>query len=83
MCVRDEQKWYIHIESQNSPSDGCSKPKSAIARSNSGFNKKSRKPVEWIPTYDPFLLSFTSPSAAAAAVVEAPFVVDGTVTSSS
>ncbi len=27
------------------PSDGCSKPQSTIARNNSGFNKKSRKPV--------------------------------------
>ena len=32
------------------PSDGCSKPQSDRARSNSGFNKKSLKPEEWIPT---------------------------------
>lgn len=28
----------------HSPSDGCSKPQSTIARRISGFNKKSRKP---------------------------------------
>ena len=32
------------------PSEGCSKPQSPIALNNSGFNKKSLKPVAWIPT---------------------------------
>ena len=33
------------------PSEGCSKPQSTIARSNSGFRRNSRKPALWIPTY--------------------------------
>lgn len=37
------------------PSEGCSKPQSPIALNNSGFKRKSRKPVAWIPTYEPFL----------------------------
>lgn len=34
----------------NKPSDGCSKPRSEMARRISGLSRKSRKPVEWIPT---------------------------------
>mmetsp|Transcript_4409 Transcript_4409/g.17587 ORF Transcript_4409/g.17587 Transcript_4409/m.17587 type:complete len:205 (-) Transcript_4409:192-806(-) len=31
-------------------SEGCSKPQSTIARRSSGLSRKSRKPVEWMPT---------------------------------
>src|SRR5216683_2172790 len=76
-------------ERQNSPSEGCSKPRSLIARSNSGFNRKSlcscqcepyakkretdRKPVEWIP--EKFFLSLSSSAIVPppAAIKVAPF----------
>ena len=32
-------------------------PQSVIARRSSGLSRKSRKPVLWMPTYDPFLVS--------------------------
>mmetsp|Transcript_60779 Transcript_60779/g.95817 ORF Transcript_60779/g.95817 Transcript_60779/m.95817 type:complete len:219 (+) Transcript_60779:754-1410(+) len=40
-------------------SEGCSNPQSTVARSNSGFNKKSLKPDAWIAAKLPF---FGSPS---------------------
>ena len=39
------------------PSEGCSKPQSTMDRRSSGFKRKSRKPVEWIPTYPFFTAS--------------------------
>lgn len=40
----------------HTPSEGCSKPQSTMARSSSGLSRKSRKPDEWMPTY-PLLAS--------------------------
>ena len=33
-----------------SPSEGCSKPQSWMARSSSGLSRKSLKPLLWMPT---------------------------------
>ena len=47
-----------------SPSEGCSKPQSWMARSSSGLRRKSLKPEEWMPTYPFFTASPLAPSAA-------------------
>ena len=50
LSLSTNRKRERETETLFSPSLGCSKPQSTIARSSSGFKRKSRDPVECMPT---------------------------------